>query len=298
MLDFSTIIDQLRENAAAFIGRLPAFLLALLVFGGFFWLAGRLSSWVKQFVHGRGHGTNAATIVSLIARWGIITLGALVALSIALPSFKSGDLIQVLGISSVAVGFAFRDIFQNFFAGLIILLTDAFQIGDQIIVEKEGLEGTVTDIQTRATTIATYDEREIVIPNATLFTNAVTINTATDKLRSEQVVGISYDSDLDLAADVILEAVANIDGVLAEPAPDVLVNDLADSSVQLKARWWTDARRSNVIQVKSSVVRTIKQTLDQHDINIPFPIRTVRVESSDETAVRSSNRAALAHGRG
>ena len=92
---------------------------------------------------------------------GIGCLGVLVALSIALPSFKANDLIQVLGISSVAIGFAFRDIFQNFLAGLIILLTDAFEIGDQIIIENEGLEGTVTDIQTRATTISTYDDREI-----------------------------------------------------------------------------------------------------------------------------------------
>ena len=283
-LDLDQIGTQLQSNMMAFVAQLPAVLLALLVFVLFMWLSGRLSSWIRRFVDTRRQSKNAATVTALVVRWGVIALGALVGLSIALPSFKASDLIQILGISSVAVGFAFRDIFQNFLAGLIILLTNAFEIGDQIIVENEDLEGTVTDIQTRATTIATYDEREIVIPNAMLFTNAVTINTSTEKLRSEQVVGISYGSDIDTARSVILAAIREIDGVLTDPAADVLVDDLADSSINLKARWWTDARRSNVTRTKSTVVRAIKYTLDEHDIEIPFPIRTLYMKESAPVA--------------
>ncbi len=276
--DLNQIWTNLQERLMEFALRLPILLLAALVFLLFLWLAGQLSLWVKSFIKGRGQSSNAATVIALITRWGLIVLGVLVALSIALPSFKASDLIQVLGISSVAVGFAFRDVFQNFLAGLIILLTDAFKIGDQIIVESEDLEGTVTDIQTRATTISTYDDREIIIPNATLFTNPVTINTATQKLRSEQVVGISYDSDIDTACDLIEDAMQQIDGVLPDPAPDVLVDELAESSVNLRARWWTDARRSNVTKTKSAVVRRIKYTLDENGIDIPFPIRTLYVK--------------------
>ncbi len=272
-----------------FIVRLPAVVLAILVFFLFLFLATRLAGWIHTLVSKRSQSQNAATVLALIARWGFILLGALVALSIALPSFKASDLIQVLGISSVAVGFAFRDIFQNFLAGLIILVTDAFRIGDQIIVESEGLEGTVTSIQTRATTISTYDEREIIIPNATLFTNAVTINTATEKLRSEQVVGISYDSDIDTAVRLIEEAINQIDGVLSDPAPDVLVDDLAESSINLKARWWTDARRSSVTRTKSHVVRQIKYTLDEHGIDIPFPIRTLYVKDNVQVKTHQAN---------
>ncbi len=283
-LDLNEIVSQLQSNVMAFLAQLPAVLLALLVLLLFIWLSGRLSSWIKHFINRQGQSKNASTVISLVVRWGIIALGVLVGLSIALPSFRASDLIQILGISSVAVGFAFRDIFQNFLAGLIILLTNAFEIGDQIIVENEDLEGTVTDIQTRATTISTYDEREIIIPNAMLFTNAVTINTSTEKLRSEQVVGISYGSDIDTARNVILAAIREIDGVLTDPAPDVLVDDLADSSINLKARWWTDARRSNVTRTKSTVVRAIKYTLDEHEIEIPFPIRTLYMKESAPAA--------------
>jgi small-conductance mechanosensitive channel len=201
-------------------------------------------------------------------------------MSIALPSFQAADLVQVLGIGSVAIGFAFRDIFQNFLAGLIILVTDAFHIGDQIIVESEGLEGTVTDIQTRATTIITYDNRQIIIPNATLFTNAVTINTATRNRRSEFVVGIGYDSDIDTAIRLIEEAVTEVDGVLSDPAPDVLVDDLAPSTVNLRVRWWTDTRRSSVTATKSVVVRRVKYLLDEHHIDMPYPSRTLYINDN------------------
>lgn len=287
--DVGTILINLQERALSFLTRLPGIVLAILVFLLFLSIAGRLSQGVKVFVNGRSRSKNAATVLGLVARWGIILLGALVALSIALPTFTASDLIQVLGIGSVAIGFAFRDIFQNFLAGLIILLTDAFRIGDQIIIENEDLEGTVTDIQTRATTITTYDDRLIIIPNATLFTNAVTINTATEKLRSEQIIGISYDSDIDEACKLILGAVNQIDGVLTAPEADVLVDEFADSTVNLKARWWTDARRSHVIQTKSKVLRQIKYTLDEHHIEIPFPIRTLYVKDQVQVKAYQEN---------
>lgn len=278
--DFSAVWSQLQESATEFVTRLPALLLAIVVFFLFVWLSARLSRWIRNAVTQRGRSSNAATVIALVLRWGVVVLGLLIALSIALPSFKASDLVEILGIGSVAIGFAFRDIFQNFLAGLIILLTDAFKIGDQIVIESEGLEGTVTDIQTRATTIMTYDDRQIIIPNATLFTNAVTINTATNKLRSEQVVGISYTADIDTACALLEKAIGHIEGVLPDPAPDVLVDDLADSSINLKARWWTDARRSNVIKTKSEVVRQMKYTLDENKIEIPFPIRTLYVKES------------------
>jgi len=287
--DLTTIWAQVEATLVGFVNRLPAYIFALLVLALFFFLAGRISLWIKSFVSHRSRSENAATVTALITRWGFIVLGVLVALSIALPSFEAADLIQVLGISSVAIGFAFRDIFENFLAGLIILVTDAFQIGDQIIVESENLEGTVTGIETRATTIVTYDDRQVIIPNATLFTNAVTINTATEKRRSEQVVGISYDSDIDTACDLIEEAVVQIDGVLTDPAPDVLVDDLAASSVNLRVRWWTDARRSNVITTRSAVTRRIKYLLNEHGIDIPFPSRTLYINDDVQVMMPSGN---------
>jgi small-conductance mechanosensitive channel len=138
----------------------------------------------------------------------IILVGLFVALSIVIPSFKAGDLVQLLGISGVAIGFAFRDILQNFLAGILILLTEPFEINDQIVFKN--FEGTVENIQTRATTIRTYDGRRIVIPNSELFTNAVTVNTAFENRRLEYDVGIGYGDNIDQAKELMLEAVYSV----------------------------------------------------------------------------------------
>jgi len=108
-------------------------------------------------------------------------LGFLVAASIVAPSFQAADLIKILGIGGVAIGFAFQNILQNFLAGLLLLWGEPFRVGDEIKIDS--YEGTVEDIQTRATIIKTYDERQVVIPNADLFTHSVIVNTAHDLRR-------------------------------------------------------------------------------------------------------------------
>jgi small conductance mechanosensitive channel len=197
----------------------------------------------------------------------------LVALSIIVPSFTAGRLIELLGVGGIAVGFAFRDIFENFLAGILLLLTEPFAIGDQIIVGD--YEGTVEDIQTRATAIRTYDGRRVVIPNADLFTDAVTVNTAFPMRRSQYDVGIGYDADIETTRRLIRDAICGVDGVADDPVPDVRVVALADSSVNLRARWWTKSWRPDVVGTSDRVVTAIKYALDANDVDIPSPIRTV-----------------------
>lgn len=121
-------------------------------------------------------------------------LGILITVTIMVPSFTPASLISALGVGGVAIGFAFKDIFQNFLAGVLLLVTEPFGIDDQI--KYEDFEGTVETIQTRATTIKTYDGRRVVIPNAELFINAVTVNTAYDKRRRQYDIGIGYGDDI------------------------------------------------------------------------------------------------------
>ncbi len=281
---FDAFLTRAEDFFLTSVNRLPSFLIAAVVLVVTLILARRLSRLAATVLASRGRSPNATTVIELLTRWSIIVGGVLLALSIAVPSFNLGDLIQILGITSVAIGFAFRDIFQNFLAGIIILLTDTFQIGDQIIIPNENLEGTVTEIDTRATTIETYDQREIIIPNSILFTNPVMVNTSTDRLRSEYEVGIAYDADIDTVSALLIEAIKGVEGVMAEPGPDVLVKEFGDSSVVLRARWWTDSYRNIVTRTRSAVGRQIKYTFDANGIEIPFPIRTLYVR--DEVGVR------------
>jgi len=210
-----------------------------------------------------------------------IILGALVALVIAIPGFTPSRLVEFLGITSIAVGFAFKDILQNFLAGILILLTQPFRIGDQIIVGK--FEGTVEYIQTRATFIRTYDGRRVVIPNANLFTESVLVNTAYEVRRLEYDVGIGYGDDLEEARSLMLEAVRETEGVLADPAPDVLVMELAESTVNLRVRWWINPPlKRDALETRDRVLTAIKQRLTEHGIDLPFPTRQILFHDQTE----------------
>jgi small conductance mechanosensitive channel len=165
-LDFSVASAALHEMALQVGERAPYVAIAGLVFA-LFYFAGRIVRRVLvAFAHKTRRRHNLGLVLGRLGHAATTFVGLLVAMVIALVS--------VLGISSVAVGFAFRDILQNFLAGILLLLSEPFRIGDQIRTGE--FEGTVEDIQTRATMIRTYDGRRIVIPNSTLFVNSVTVN--------------------------------------------------------------------------------------------------------------------------
>lgn len=252
-LEFQRILNDL-------LAALPYLLLALIAFAPFFFAARSVKALVWRFPVARQPQHNLGLVLGRLAQWGINGTGLLVALSIVLPSFKASDLIQLLGIGGVAIGFAFRDILQNFLAGILLLLTEPFRIGDQIVVRT--FEGTVEDIQTRATMIRTYDGRCIVMPNSALFTESVIVHTAFAHRRLEYELSIGIDDDIEPVQGRLLQAVRSVPGVLQEPAPDVLVVQLDKTSVRLRVRWWiTPPRHANALDQHDQVLRAMQQML-------------------------------------
>ena len=269
-----------------FLSLLPKILIGLVVFVALYFLAQGVQKLIEHFGRKPGRRHNAAVVIGRLAKAGIILTALLIALSIMIPSFTAGQLVNLLGIGSVAIGFAFRDIFQNFLAGILLLLTEPFRVGDQIVVNN--YEGTVEDIQTRATFIRTYDNRRIVIPNSDLFTQSVTVNTAYKTRRLEYDVGIGYGDDIDRARALILEAIhdeatKHEGGVIEDPAPDCIVVDLAESSVNLRARWWIDPpQRGNALDQRDKILTAIKNKLNENGIDLPFPTRQVLFHDQTE----------------
>ena len=273
--------EKIQSMINGLIVMLPNLVLALIVFVLFVVVARFIRNLVRRVTRNRRNARNLGLVLGRLAQGSIILIGLFVALSIVLPSFKAGDLIQLLGISSVAIGFAFRDILQNFLAGILILLTEPFQIDDQIVFKE--FEGTVENIQTRATTIRTYDGRRIVIPNSELFTNSLTVNTAFENRRLEYDVGIGYGDDIDRAKQLILEAIHETEGVLSQPAPDAIVVDLAASTVNIRARWWIKPpRRAPALDLQDSVLTAIKNKLTANGIDMPFPTQQILFHDQTE----------------
>ena len=165
-----------------FLTLLPNLVLGVIAFVIFLILASVAKSATRRFVGQRKTHKNLSVLLGQIAYAVALILGSLIAISIVAPSFHAGDLMKILGIGSVAVGFAFQNILQNFLAGILLLLQEPFELGDWISVT--GIEGRVDDIQTRATIVATKDGRRVVIPNAVLFTSPVSVASPDDSQRN------------------------------------------------------------------------------------------------------------------
>ena len=236
--------EAARHMIDSVVARLPALIVALAVFLVMYGLSVLISRTIR-----RATPQNRQNFGIVLARLtGAVTIfvGLLVAFSIVAPSFQAADLIKILGIGGVAIGFAFQNILQNFLAGLLLLWSQPFRVGDEI--KLDNYEGTVEQIQARATLIRTYDERQIVIPNADLFTRSVIVNTALGARRWEYDITVSGTTDLSDVKSEIVNAVRAVAGVLPDPSPEALVVGLdtsAPDAIKLRVLWSTKAPRQH-----------------------------------------------------
>jgi small conductance mechanosensitive channel len=286
-MDFSIAWQKINQMGRDFMALLPNLLFGLVVFVVFIFIARGVQSLVERLVQDRGQSQSLKLLLSRLSYVATLMLGILITVTIMVPSFTPASLLSALGVGGVAIGFAFKDIFQNFLAGVLLLITEPFKIGDQI--KYKDFEGTVETIQTRATTIKTYDGRRVVIPNAELFINAVTVNTAYEQRRLQYDIGIGYGDDIGKARQLIIEAMKGVEGVMADPAPEALVVDLAGSSVNIRARWWINPpRRADIMGAQDRVLEAIKNTLTAHGIDLPFP--TQQILWHDQTEATDGDR--------
>ena len=268
-----------------FFAALPRLAVALLVFV-FFWL---VAKGIRNVVHRVTPGPRDSSIGIVLGRLayaGILLIGTLVALVVLIPSFSLGELVGALGIGGVAIGFAFQDIFQNLLAGILLLIRQPFREGDEITSGE--FTGTVEAIETRATFIRTYDGRRVIVPNSKIYSDPVTVITAYHMVRSQYDVGIGYGDDIDHAKQIALETLQSIDGILDDPAPDVLTWELAGSSGNLRLRWWSDPTRKNVVKLHDEVLRRASQNLLSAGIDLPFP--TQQILWHDQTEATDGDR--------
>ncbi|MCD6251427.1 MAG: mechanosensitive ion channel family protein [Psychrobacter sp.] len=274
MTIYQQVVYTTRDLASGFIERIPYFVAALIVLGIFWLLSLLFKKVVHKFLGARVRHQNLVKVFQRVGGALILFIGFMIAMVVAIPGFTPAKLIGALGIGSVAIGFAFKDIFQNLLSGILLLLSEPFRIGDQII--SGDYEGTVEDIKIRATTIRTYDGRQVVIPNSDLYTSALTVNTAYKQRRLQVAVGIGYEDDIETAKSKILAALGKAATVSTHQAPSVIATGFGDSSIDLMVRWFIDdGTQAHKVASIHEVMVQIKNALDEAGINIPFPIRTL-----------------------
>ena len=217
---------------------------------------------------------NLVNVLQMVAGTAVWFAGGLIALAVVFPSITPGRALTTLGLGSVAIGFAFKDTFENFLAGILILLREPFRIGD--FIECEALEGRVEGITIRDTRIRQTDGQLVVMPNHALFQNPVTVRTDLELRRVTIIVGVAYGEDVDAARQVIHDAVVRLDSV-RDDVHDVQVfaQAFGASSIDFEVAWWTGSRPVDIRASRDQVVAAVKRALDESGIEIPFPYRTL-----------------------
>ncbi|MBF2090005.1 MAG: mechanosensitive ion channel family protein [Synechococcales cyanobacterium K44_A2020_017] len=210
-------------------------------------------------------------LIGRLCYGGVWVLGSIIALGVLGLDFAA--LLGALGLTSVAIGFSLKDVLSNYMSGVILLAARPFRINDQVVIGD--YEGTIVQVQLRATTMITYDGRLVYIPNQHVFQSSIINNTASPVRRSDVMVGVDYDADLNTARQAILEALMLVQGIESEPAPLVLVQELAASTVNLKVRFWVNSRQQSFLQVTSDAAQAIKDKLQVVGIEMPTEIYTL-----------------------
>ena len=268
-----TIFNSLRDLLSSAVKLFPALVTALIII----MLTRYAAQFAKRIADNIGQRTLKSKSLQLLLRKAanVTTwiLGVVLACVIAFPGLRLGDIIATLGLGSVAVGFAFQDIFKNFLSGILILIQRPFRIDDQVVIGD--YEGTIEQIDIRTTKIRTYTGERVLMPNSEVFTSAVRVRTAYSKRRTDLAVGVDYNTSLPEAKKILLNTIQSVEGVLNKPDAEIDIVGFGDSSIDFIVRYWTKPRQQQVRTIQTKAMIAIKQALDAANIGIPYPIRTI-----------------------
>lgn len=264
---YGTIQQLFRDT----IANLPSVIGALIVIL-ITWIVARIVRFIAfRWAQQTEGDSGTELLIGRLSYGGVWVLGVIIALGVMGLDFAT--LLGALGLTSVAIGFSLKDVLSNYISGVILLAARPFRINDQVVIDD--YEGTVTQVQLRTTTITTYDGRVVYIPNQEVFQSSITNNTASPRRRSSVMVGIDYGENIEQAKAIITEVLDRLFEVEAEPKPDILVQELAASTVNLEVRFWVDSRRAGYLITTSRVTQAIKEALEKADIDMPTDIYTL-----------------------
>jgi small conductance mechanosensitive channel len=268
-----TLVEQLWQHFAEHFPALVGALLALAVFI----LVGRVLRGVTRRSLERRDPTLAHMLADLVHA-ALLVFGVVIACWIAFPSIDFGTIFTSLGLTSLILGFALRDLIENFVSGMLILWRRPFKIGDQI--RTSSYQGMVEEVNFRSTVLKTADGTQVYIPNGSMFTKPLENISGYGIRRLEIALGIEQSAAVSDARRVILAELATIDPVLAEPPPIVLFDRVGDFANELQVMVWIQSSRLAIDrQVRSEITERLHGVLTRNGIGIPYPIQTVRLES-------------------
>lgn len=271
--EVSRFAQYIQDNIPTLIGFGIRVLLAL----AFFFIGRILIKWIRKIVRRSIERSSADKGVEQFVD-SVLKFALYFLLIFSIASKFGVDTTSVAALiasGGVAIGLALQGSLSNFAGGVLILLLKPFEVGDYIIEDSNGKEGTVKEIQIFYTKLSTIDNKTIVIPNGMLTNNSLTNATAKDERRLDLKLSISYSADLKKAKMLIENIMRQDESILKDDEIVVFVDDLADSAVVIGARAWV--KNEEFWPTKWRLLETIKLTLDEHGVEIPYPQLTVHM---------------------
>lgn len=276
------LLQDLKEHVLGYYSQivdlLPKIILSVLVLLVSLYLARKISRFGKQQLNVRMEDPLLAQFFARVIRWMVMIIGLLFILRIVGLGGAAASLLAGAGITAFIIGFAFKDIGENFLAGILMAFKRPFRIGD--VVETNGITGVIKGLSLRDTHIKTFDGKDVYVPNGQIMKNPIFNHTIDGFMRLEFVIGLDYGTDLDKATRIIYETLEHIHGILWEDGrePNVVISSLGSSTINITVYFWIDTFDKTVsgLAVKTNAIRETIQALTGAGVQMPSDIMEIK----------------------
>ena len=283
--DPHAVVQRLLDQGYRLLAALPLLALSLLVVVLAWWLGGWISR--RRLFDARAHSNPfLRELVSTTVHWSVLLAGVLIALEIMNATTLVGAVVGTAGIMGVALGFAFKNILENYLAGILMSLRQPFAPNDIVQINEQ--EGVVVSLNARSTVLMTLDGNHVRLPNAMVFSGVIVNYTRNPLRRFEVAVGVGVNEDLVQAQRIGVAEMHRMKAVLNEPPARAWILSLGDSNVVVGFYGWIDQRENDFWQVRSEAIRRIKAELDAAGLDMPEPIYRVQLHQMPTTPATPS----------
>ncbi len=274
--NFAPALQSLKELGRETTSLLPLVLVAIIIAILSYYIARLAAMLTRKLTNRSLDSTLLQQVAGNVVGVLIFIIGFYIALRVSGLTRLAVTLLGGTGLVGLALGFAFRDIAENYLASILISLNHPFRVGDLIEVGdvgSSGAKGYVRKVTTRGTILSTLEGNQIQLPNSTVYKGMVTNYTATPLSRLDFGVGIGFDDSISEAQQLIMAVLNAHDAVVDEPPPMVLVESLGSATVNLRVYYWYDLTKHSGLKLGSSIIRQVKRTLTEAEITMPDEAR-------------------------
>ena len=282
--NLNPLIVSMRENIAQWIRALPLILTAIVVFGLMVFLAHQLANRSSLWSRLTPNLFLSQLLAQAIRVAGAV-LGLIMALNILGATALMGTILGSAGVLGLAISFAVKDSMENYISSIMLSVRQPFRASDHVVINEH--EGIVMRLTTRSTVLMTLDGNHLRIPNATVYKSVITNYSSNPQRRFDFVLGIDAEDDPADAMNVGLDAISELDWVLAEPPPHAIIETVGDSNILVKFMAWIDQRDADFGKARSLSIRAAKNALETTGVTLPEPIDRLRFDSGQAISITS-----------